>query len=413
MTVELICVGTELLLGNIVNTNAAFISEKCAMLGLSMYYQSVVGDNEGRLEELLKTAWKRSDVVILSGGLGPTQDDLTKETAAKVMGRPLVEDTRAKTEIEDFMARRGRSITENNWKQAMAPEGSIVLYNPNGTAPGIIMEDGEKCMILLPGPPNELIPMFEQQLYPYLHRLQPEIICSKMVKLCGIGESSAETKILDLIENQSNPTVAPYAKTGEVHLRITAKANSEQEAYRLMEPVEQELQARFGDLIYTDEPEVTLEMALYELLKANGLTVTTAESCTGGLLAGRLINVPGISQYLKEGYVTYSNEAKEKLLGVPAETLKRYGAVSPQTAEAMAEGGAKAANADLCIAVTGIAGPDGGTEEKPVGLVYMSCYCRGTYYTEKNQYTGSRSKIREYSVASALTLLRRAILEHF
>ena len=413
MTVELICVGTELLLGNIVNTNAAFISEKCAMLGLSMYYQSVVGDNEGRLEELLKTAWNRSDVVILSGGLGPTQDDLTKETAAKVMGRPLVEDARARREIEDFMAKRGRLVTENNWKQAMVPKGSLVLYNPNGTAPGIIMEDGEKCMILLPGPPNELVPMFEEQEYPYLHRMQPEIICSKMVKLCGIGESSAETKILDLIERQSNPTVAPYAKTGEVHLRITAKAKSEQEAYRLMEPVEQELRARFGDLIYTDEPEVTLEMAIYELLKANGLTVTTAESCTGGLLAGRLINVPGISQYLKEGYVTYSNEAKEKLLGVPAETLKRHGAVSPQTAEAMAEGGAKAADADLCIAVTGIAGPDGGTEEKPVGLVYMSCYCRGTCYTEKNQYTGSRSKIREYSVASALTLLRRAILDHF
>ncbi len=413
MTVELICVGTELLLGNIVNTNAAFISEKCAMLGLSMYYQSVVGDNEGRLEELLKTAWNRSDVVILSGGLGPTQDDLTKETAAKVMGRPLVEDARARREIEDFMAKRGRLVTENNWKQAMVPKGSLVLYNPNGTAPGIIMEDGEKCMILLPGPPNELVPMFEEQVYPYLHRVQPEIICSKMVKLCGIGESSAETKILDLIERQSNPTVAPYAKTGEVHLRITAKAKSEQEAYRLMEPVEQELRARFGDLIYTDEPEVTLEMAIYELLKANGLTVTTAESCTGGLLAGRLINVPGISQYLKEGYVTYSNEAKEKLLGVPAETLKRHGAVSPQTAEAMAEGGAKAADADLCIAVTGIAGPDGGTEEKPVGLVYMSCYCRGTCYTEKNQYTGSRSKIREYSVASALTLLRRAVLDHF
>ncbi len=413
MTVELICVGTELLLGNIVNTNAVFISEKCAMLGLSMYYQSVVGDNEGRLEELLKTAWNRSDVVILSGGLGPTQDDLTKETAAKVMGRPLVEDARARREIEDFMAKRGRLVTENNWKQAMVPKGSLVLYNPNGTAPGIIMEDGEKCMILLPGPPNELVPMFEEQVYPYLHRMQPEIICSKMVKLCGIGESSAETKILDLIERQSNPTVAPYAKTGEVHLRITAKAKSEQEAYRLMEPVEQELRARFGDLIYTDEPEVTLEMAIYELLKANGLTVTTAESCTGGLLAGRLINVPGISQYLKEGYVTYSNEAKEKLLGVPAETLKRHGAVSPQTAEAMAEGGAKAADADLCIAVTGIAGPDGGTEEKPVGLVYMSCYCRGTCYTEKNQYTGSRSKIREYSVASALTLLRRAILDHF
>ena len=413
MTVELICVGTELLLGNIVNTNAAFISEKCAMLGLSMYYQSVVGDNEGRLEELLKTAWGRSDVVILSGGLGPTQDDLTKETAAKVMGRQLVEDARARKEIEDFMARRSRSITKNNWKQAMVPEGSIVLYNPNGTAPGIIMEEGEKCMILLPGPPNELVPMFEEQVYPYLHQMQPEVICSKMVKLCGIGESSAETKILDLIESQTNPTVAPYAKTGEVHLRITAKADSEKQAYDLIEPVEQELQARFGDLIYTDEPEVTLEMAIYQLLKANRLTVTTAESCTGGLLAGRLINVPGISECLKEGYVTYSNEAKEKLLGVPTETLDNYGAVSAQTAEAMAEGGAKAADADLCIAVTGIAGPDGGTEEKPVGLVYMSCYCRGTCYTEKNQYTGGRSKIREYSVASALTLLRRTILDYF
>lgn len=411
MTVELICVGTEILLGNIVNTNAAFISEKCAMLGLSMYYQSVVGDNEGRLQELIRTAWKRSDVVILCGGLGPTQDDLTKETAAKVLGRQLVEDARAKREIEDFMARRSRSITENNWKQAMVPKGSIVLYNPNGTAPGIIMEDGEKCMVLLPGPPNELMPMFEEQVYPYLHRKQPEIICSRMVKLCGIGESSAETKILDLIEDQTNPTVAPYAKTGEVHLRITAKAKSEQEAYRLMEPLERELQARFGDLIYTDKPEVTLEMAVYELLKEKCLTVTTAESCTGGLLAGRLINVPGISQYLKEGYVTYSNEAKERLLGVPAETLKRYGAVSAQTAEAMAEGGARAANADLCIAVTGIAGPDGGSEEKPAGLVYMSCYCRGKCYTEKNQYTGSRSKVREYSVASALTLLRRAVLD--
>ncbi len=412
MTVELICVGTELLLGNIVNTNAAFISEKCAMLGLSMFYQSVVGDNERRLEELLKTAQKRSDVIILCGGLGPTQDDLTKETAAKVLGRPLVEDTRARKEIEEFMAKRSRNVTENNWKQALVPKDSKVLYNPNGTAPGIIMEEGEQRIILLPGPPNELIPMFEEQVYPYLHAIQPETICSKMVKLCGIGESSAETKILDLIEGQTNPTVAPYAKTGEVHLRLTAKAASEAEAYQRIVPVEEELKARFGNLIYTDDPTVTLEMAVYELLKAHNLTVTTAESCTGGLLAGRLINVPGISTYLKEGYVTYSNEAKEKLLGVPAEILRQYGAVSSQTAEAMAEGAVKAAGADIGIAVTGIAGPDGGTEDKPVGLVYMSCYCRGKLYTEKNQYTGSRSKIREYSVASALTLLRRAILEH-
>lgn len=410
MTVELICVGTELLLGNIVNTNAAFIAEKCAMLGLSMYYQSVVGDNQGRLEGLLRTAKERSDIVILCGGLGPTQDDLTKETAAKVMGKKLIEDERARKEIETFMAKRSRAITENNWKQALVPEGSIVLYNPNGTAPGIIMEEGKKRIVLLPGPPNELVPMFEEQVYPYLKESQPEVICSKMVKLCGIGESSAETKILDLIERQTNPTVAPYAKTGEVHLRLTAKASSEEEAYRMIVPVEEELKKRFGSLIYTDDPQMTLEMAIYELLKEHNLTVTTAESCTGGLLAGRLINVPGISEYLKEGYVTYSNEAKEKLLGVPAETLREYGAVSPQTAEAMAKGGAKAANADVCIAVTGVAGPDGGTKEKPVGLVYMSCYCRGKLYTEKNQYTGSRGKIREYSVASALTLLRRAVL---
>ena len=412
MTVELICVGTELLLGNIVNTNAAYISEKCAMLGLSMFYQSVVGGNERRLEELLKTAKGRSDVIILCGGLGPTQDDLTKETAAKVMGRPLVEDKRARKEIEEFMAKRSRNVTENNWKQALVPKDSKVLYNPNGTAPGIIIKEGEQRVILLPGPPNELIPMFEEQVYPYLHAIQPETICSKMVKLCGVGESSAETKILDLIEGQTNPTVAPYAKTGEVHLRLTAKAASEAEAFQLIVPVEEELKKRFGNLIYTDDPTVTLEMAVYELLKAHNLTVTTAESCTGGLLAGRLINVPGISTYLKEGYVTYSNEAKEKLLGVPAEILRQHGAVSPQTAEAMAEGGAKAAGADICVAVTGIAGPDGGTEDKPVGLVYMSCYCRGKLHTEKNQYSGSRSKIREYSVASALTLLRRAILEH-
>ena len=267
-------------------------------------------------------------------------------------------------------------------------------------------------MILLPGPPNELIPMFEEQVYPYLHKLQPEIICSKMVKLCGIGESSAETKILDLIETQTNPTVAPYAKTGEVHLRITAKAESEQAAYELIMPVEEELRRRFGNLIYTDDPEVTLEMAVFRLLKENHLTVTTAESCTGGLLAGRLINVPGISEHLKEGYITYSNEAKEKLLHVPEEILKEYGAVSAQTAEAMAKGGAQAADADVCVAVTGVAGPDGGTKEKPVGLVYMSCYCKGKLYTEKNQYSGSRSKIREYSVASALTLLRRAVAEY-
>lgn len=411
MTVELVCVGTELLLGNIVNTNAAFIAEKCAMLGLSMYYQSVVGDNPERLKELLKMAKKRSDIIILCGGLGPTQDDLTKETAAKVMGKSLVEDARARQEIELFLTKRGRKITENNWKQALVPEESTVLYNPNGTAPGIIMEDGNTQMILLPGPPNELIPMFEEQVYPYLNQLQPEIICSKMVKLCGIGESAAETEILDLIEQQENPTVAPYAKTGEVHLRLTARAESKEKAFAMIEPLEQELYKRFGSKIYTAEENVTLEMAIAQLLAKHHLTVTTAESCTGGLLAGRLINVPGISENLKEGYITYSNEAKEKLLGVSHATLEQHGAVSEETVLEMASGGAKAANADICVSISGIAGPDGGTKEKPVGLVYMCCYCKGKTYVERNLYTGNRSKVREYAVASALTLLRNAILK--
>lgn len=410
MTVELICVGTELLLGNIVNTNAAYMSEKCALLGLSMYYQSVVGDNPGRLQELLEIAMKRSDVIILCGGLGPTQDDLTKETAAKVMGRTLIEDARAKADIEKYLGRMHITITNNNWKQALVPEGSTVLYNENGTAPGIIMEGEHTTMILLPGPPNELIPMFEHQVYPYLHKLQPEIICSKMIKVCGVGESMAETQILDLIQQQTNPTIATYAKTGEVHFRITAKAATEEAVYALMRPIEEELYRRFGNQIFTDCENETLEEAVGKLLSRHQLTVTTAESCTGGLLSGRLVNVSGISECFKEGYITYSNEAKEKLLGVSHDTLKAYGAVSEQTAIEMAQGCRRAAGADIGIGITGIAGPDGGTSEKPVGLVYIGCDCLGKTYVRECHFTGNRSKVRESSVAKALTLLREAIL---
>lgn len=410
MTVELICVGTELLLGNIVNTNAAYISEKCALLGLSMYYQSVVGDNPKRLKELLVTAKKRSDIVILSGGLGPTQDDLTKETAAQVMGKTLIEDARAKNDIQRYLSKIHRTITENNWKQALVPEDSIVLYNENGTAPGIIMEGGDCTFILLPGPPNELIPMFEYQVYPYLHGLQQEVICSRMVKLCGIGESQAETQILDLIENQTNPTIATYAKTGEVHLRLTARAETEEAAFALIQPVEEELYKRFGSKIYTDQENESLEAAIARLLKEHHFTVTTAESCTGGLLAGRLVNVPGISENFREGYITYSNEAKERILGVSHKTLETFGAVSEQTAREMAQGCKDAAGADIGIGITGIAGPDGGTEEKPVGLVYIGCCCKDINYVERYLFTGDRSKVRESSVTKALTMLRQAIL---
>ena len=415
MTVELICVGTELLLGNIVNTNAAWLAEQCAALGLSCYYQTVVGDNAQRLAGILQTGLERSDILILSGGLGPTQDDLTKETAAQVCGKRLTEDARSLSRIEEYFRERGLRMTDNNRKQALVPEGAIVVDNDNGTAPGLILEKDGKRIILLPGPPNELIPMFEKKIAPYLLSLDPDgpsVIYSRTVKICGLGESGVEAMITDL-EALSNPTVAPYAKTGEVHLRVTARAAEEKEAKKLVKPVVKELERRFGRSVYTTKNEVTLEDAVAKLLKKHRLTVSTAESCTGGLAAGRLVNVPGVSEVFKTGFITYSNKAKRKLLGVKKETLERYGAVSPETAKEMALGAAKASGADVAVSVTGIAGPDGGSEEKPVGLVYMACFVCGNVWVERFHFKGNRAKIRESSVAAALTLMRSCILEVF
>lgn len=411
MTVELLSVGTELLLGNIVNTNAAYLAEKCAALGLSSYYQSVVGDNEERLEEAVRLALERSDIVILSGGLGPTKDDITKEVTARIFGRELYEDSHTKERIAGYFRHmKTAKVTENNWKQALAPKGAVIVDNHNGTAPGLIIEGEKKTAILLPGPPNELKPMFEETIAPYLNRLQPEGIYSKMIKLCGIGESKAETMIADLMEIQTNPTIAPYAKTGEVHLRVTAKAADKNEADKLIQPVLEDLYRRFGNLIYTEEEELNLEDAVVNILEERGLTLTTAESCTGGKLAGRLVNVAGVSGVFNEGYITYSDEAKNKLLGVSWETLKEYGAVSSQTAREMAEGAAKEAGADAALSVTGIAGPAGGTEEKPAGLVFIGCYLNGRTRVEEFHFTGNREKNRDYAVVRALTLLREELL---
>ena len=411
MTVELVCVGTEILLGNIVNTNAAYLAEQCAMLGLSCYHQSVVGDNEQRMEETIRRAVSRSDIVILSGGLGPTKDDLTKEVTAQVFDMELLEDPHTRARIQEYFDQNYRGqITENNWKQAQVPEGSMVIDNYNGTAPGLILQKDGKTAILLPGPPNELKPMFERDIRPFLNRLEPEGIYSKMVKICGFGESKVESMITDILESQTNPTIAPYAKTVEVHLRITAKAINEETADEMMEPMMEELYRRFGSQIFTTEEAVTLEETVVELLKEKGKTVTTAESCTGGLVAGRLLNVPGASSVYMEGYITYSNEAKEKLLGVSHSTLEQCGAVSKETACEMAEGAAKAAGADLAISVTGIAGPDGGTKEKPVGLVYVGCYADGEARAYEFHFTGNRAKNRESTVAKALTILREALI---
>ncbi|MGN0242697.1 MAG: competence/damage-inducible protein A [Lachnospiraceae bacterium] len=410
MIVELISVGTEILLGNIVNTNASYLSEQLALLGISVYYQTTVGDNEGRLKEALKMALERSDMVIMTGGLGPTPDDLSKEVAADCLGLSLYRDETVVAELEAYFKRMGiANATENNWKQAMIPEGAWIMHNPNGTAPGMVLEKDGKRIALLPGPPNECIPMYQNSLKSYLKSLQPGALYTEMVKMVGITESVAATMADDLITGMTNPTVAPYAKTGEVHLRVTAMAESEEKGKMLVQPVVAELKKRFGTHIFTTSEEVTLEQALVEKLKEQNITVTFAESCTGGMIAGRLTNVPGASEVFHQGFVTYANEAKQRAIHVSPDTLERYGAVSGQTAKEMAQGALAQAGADIAISVTGIAGPGGGTDEKPVGLVYIGCATDERVYAQEYHFIGNRKKVREAAVQKALVVLREEL----
>ena len=417
MVAEIISIGTEILLGNIVNTNASFLAQKCADLGVSCYYQQVVGDNADRLKDALKLALSRSELILMSGGLGPTEDDISKETAAEVMNRKLVMHEPSKQAIQDYFDRKydhaGTEIPESNWKQAMMPEDAVVLDNPNGTAPGAIISDNGKHVVLMPGPPNEMMPMFESYVAPFIQQLEPGLIYSKTVKECGIGESMAEEMIKDLIDSQTNPTVATYAKTGEVHLRVTAKADNEKEARKLVKPIIKELKERFGNHIYTTDADVTLEKAVVDLLNGNKLTVCTAESCTGGMVASRLIGIPGASDVFKMGYITYSNKAKHRILGVKKSTLDKYTAVSEQTAREMAKGASIISKADVTVSVTGLAGPGGETADQAVGLVFISCYVCGKIRTEKYNFSGNRQKVRESASTAALELMRECVLEYY
>ena len=413
MTAELVFVGTEILLGNIVNTNGAYLAERLAMLGVDSYYQSVVGDNAERLMGVLKIAFERSDVVILSGGLGPTQDDITKETVASYFGKELQLDEGVKAEIAAYFEKRGRQMAENNIKQAMVPDGAKILHNANGTAPGILMEEGNKTAILLPGPPAELKAMFEEQVEPWLKARTGGMLYSAVVKVCGISESRVAEILDDMISASGAVTVAPYAKTGEVHLRVTARGEDEKAAKKLVKPVVKEIKARLGSLVYTTHEEVTLEQAVVDLLLANKLTVTTVESCTGGLIAGRLINVPGVSEVFKAGLVTYSNKAKKRIVGVKKQTLQKHGAVSEETVYEMVKGAAFFSRADVAVAVSGIAGPDGGTAEKPVGLVYIGCYVCGEVTVKEYHFSGNREKVRQNTVTEALILMRDCMLKNY
>ncbi len=412
MTVELISVGTEILLGNIVNTNSAFLSKECAALGLSMYTQTVVGDNDERLARVYREAIDRSDIVILGGGLGPTEDDLTKETVCNVLGLELVEDVQARDNMEKILVNLGYKPTENNYKQALVPRDCKVLYNSNGTAPGIIIEKDGHHTILLPGPPTELIPMFNEQVKPYLAGLSNDVLYSVTIKECGIGESLLETKLIDLIDAQTNPTIATYAKTGCSQVRVTARASSEDEAKDMVKPVVKEIKNRLGDAVYTTDEDLNLEDVVIKLLKKYDLKISVAESCTGGLVSAKLINVSGASQVFTHGFITYSNKAKRKVLDVNRDTLKKYSAVSKEVAKEMAKGCLVTADSDVAVAVTGYAGPED-TKEEPKGLVYIACTVKDKVIVEKFHFSGSRAKIRESAAIKALDMVRTAIIASY
>jgi nicotinamide-nucleotide amidase len=412
MIAEILSVGTELLLGDILNTNAQYIAKRLADMGISVYHQTVVGDNPQRLKKAYELAFSRADLVITTGGLGPTKDDLTKENAAEYFGKELVLDEASLKKIEGYFIKSNRVMTENNIKQAYIPEDAVIIPNNNGTAPGCIIDQNSKIVVLLPGPPREMRPMLEETVIPYLKKYQEGVLVSKVLRVIGIGESSAEDMLKDLIDNQSNPTIAPYAKEGEVIFRITAKSHSEEEGEKLIQPMEKEVRERLGDNIY-GEGDTTLENVLAEMLIQNNLTIACAESCTGGMVSARFVNYPGISEVFMEGAVTYSNEAKMHRLGVKNETLKKYGAVSSETAAEMAEGIARTAGTDIGISTTGIAGPGGGTTEKPVGLVYIGLYIKGEVKTKKLVLRGNREKIRVRATMSLLDWLRRQVIMQF
>ncbi|QJA08916.1 competence/damage-inducible protein A [Romboutsia sp. CE17] len=409
MRAEIITVGTEILLGDIVNTNSQFLAKELANLGVEVYYQGTVGDNEDRLLESLEESLHRSDMVITTGGLGPTKDDLTKETAAKLFNQELVFHEESWYEIEAYFNKLGKVPTENNKKQAYFPKEAIVLKNNNGTAPGAILKKDNKTIIVLPGPPREMKPMFEEHVKPYLQYLTDDILVSKTLRFYGIGESSLENAIIDIINEQSNPTIAPYAKDTEVTLRITAKAISEEVAMDLINPVIDKIEDRVGQYIYS-QGESTLEDTVAEMLVNKNLTISVAESCTGGMVSSNLINYPGISSVFMEGCITYSNEAKMKSLGVKKETLDKFGAVSEETAREMAEGIARRYNTNIGISTTGIAGPEGGTKEKPVGLVYFGIYINGKTIVKRYIFNGSRQQVRLRATKTILNDLRLELI---
>ncbi|MFO7882255.1 MAG: competence/damage-inducible protein A [Kosmotogaceae bacterium] len=408
MNAEIINVGTEILLGNIINTNSTYLSRKLAELGINLYKHTVVGDNMERLTDSINDALSRVDIVITTGGLGPTQDDITKEAVAKCLDKKLILDNESLKHIECFFKNRNKSMNEYNKKQAYFPEGSKILENTVGTAPGCIVEDKGKIIILLPGPPHEMIEMFEQNVFNYLRKKSEQIIHSRFLRLFGIGESDVVKKIEDIIEEQDNPTIAPYADGYQVSLRITANTKNKSYANIMINNIEKRIQERLGQYIYSKDNE-TLESVVLNALIKNNKTISFAESCTGGMISAKIVGVPGASKAFLGTVVAYSNEIKIRELNTPKKTLRKYGAVSEETAKEMARDIRKSFGSDIGLSTTGIAGPSGGTPEKPVGTVYI-----GLSYGEEDNaslfhFKGDRNRIRTLTTIHALDLIRKTL----
>ena len=405
MIAEILSVGTELLMGQIANTDAQYISRRLSELGVAIYRHTTVGDNPARVREAIGEGLSRADIVITTGGLGPTEDDLTKEMVGEYFGLEMRLHQPSLDAIEKYMNRINRKMTENNRKQAFFPEGAIIMPNLCGTAPGCIVEKDGKAVAVLPGPPHELKDMFDRQLAPYLARRSGMHIESRFLREFGIGESSLETMLLDLFHSD-NPTLALYCGPGEVQARITARAETSAEAQKLIDPLEAEIRRRIGDAYYGEGVEYTMPHAVLDLLKARGETVCFAESCTGGRVAASLVDCAGASDVLKESYVTYCDAAKARMLGVSAHTLRVHSAVSAPCAAEMAEGARRISGADWGVSVTGYAGPDGGTAEHPVGTVFVGVCGQNGTQTHEFHFRGSRDWIRTLAASNALNLLR-------
>ncbi|MBR3504484.1 MAG: competence/damage-inducible protein A [Clostridia bacterium] len=406
MICEILSVGTELLMGQIANTDAQFLARRLNALGITMHRQTTVGDNPGRVKRALGEALARADLVITTGGLGPTEDDLTKEMVAEYFGLPLEVHEESLKRIASFFKSVGRPMRENNRKQALMPRGAIVMPNRKGTAPGCIVNRGGKIVAVLPGPPFELTDMYEQALEPYLLSLSDRVIASRYLHIVGVGESEVETRLLDLFHSDS-PTLALYCSPGEVTARLTVMCGRDEDPMPLMEPVEREIRRRMGSALYAEGLEASLPKEIVRRLTARGETLATAESLTGGMLASQIVDVPGASAVLVEGHVTYAVEAKARVLGVPREILDTVGPVSEACARTMAEGARRLSGAVYALATTGVAGPGGGTEETPVGTVYVAlASARGETQVKRLNLRSDRARIRSMTCLHALNLLR-------